>query len=1044
MIRFSLKNPLLVNLVLVSVLVLGFLSWKSMPQEMFPAFDRNAIHVKTTFEGASPIEIERQITIPIEDALDSLADIDTVTSTSQEGLSVVRYKLQEGADIDELLREIRTLVDAIENFPTDANTPVVSSQKHYFPVISASVHGNVEMPVLFEQADLLRRELVQLPGVSAVSISGRREWEMWVEVDPHQLATRDVTLAEVRAALRNNLRDTPSGTIRASEGDILLRGIGSETAVNIGAIVVRRNNRGGLLYLRDLANISLQLEEAQTIGRYNGEPSVNLTVSKGADASTFEVRDLVHAALADLTLAPGVEASLFADMSEPIETRINTVQSSGVVALILLLFSLYFLLNFRLALITAIGIPMALMVGVIAMALTGQSINLVSMFAFLVVLGLVVDDSIIISENIYRHIEAGHDPHSAAYIGTHEVLWPLLASIGTTIAAFLPIFSITGTMGKFVAVIPLVVIAALLGSLLEAFLILPSHAAEILRRHEPSRARGRWHDVLDRYQHMLDFCLQRRYLVVATAVGILLVTVAYAMTRMSYTQFGELDRDEFNISIEGPPTSGLAETDALARRVEGILFDVIAEDELESMQTNVGVQILDFSSYTFGSQYLHLSIDLTKAAPEGFIEAWVSPLLTFRFDAAGQRERDTEEIVMAVRAALQGVPGIDRMSITRPQPGPEGNDLEIGVVGPDLNQIRTYAESIQEFLTRLKGVEDVRLNLEPGKTEYQYTLNARGRELGLTQMQIGTAVRTGYQGDKVEYISHGDERIPVRLLYPGTLRRDSSSFGQLPITTEDGVVFLDEVADIEITQGLSTIHHRDSLRMTTVTADIDKETTTPQSITTLLDREFEGVFAAAPRYQMVHLGEKREARRSTADMQRSLITAIVVIFFLLVALFRSLLDPLVVMAAIPLSLIGVIAAHAMAGIHLQFLSLIGLLALAGIVVNDSLILINYAKRLRARGCERVEAIRRAGQARFRAIVLTSVTTFLGVSPLIFFSSGQTRILMPMAISLGVGLLFATVLILIAVPCMYLLADDLREASLRTLHRIHARLTAEPG
>ena len=1032
MIRFSLHNPLLVNLVLVLVLVLGLLAWHSMPQEVFPTFDRDILQVRTTFEGASPEEVERQITIPIEEALDFLVDIDSVTSRSQEGLSTIQYKLLEGADPDELLREMRTEIDAIEDFPEDADIPQVSRLKHLIPVISIALHGEAPMSLMYDVADELRRSLQQIPGVSGVGVTGKRDWEMWVELDPHELAARGVTLAEITAALRGNLRDTPSGIIRSTEGEILLRGMGAESVEAIGEVVVRHNAQGGQLRIRDLGQVSMQLEEPITMGRFNGMPAVNMTISKSAHASTYEVTTRVREEIAQFVPPEGVQASFFMDMSRLIETRINTVQASGMVALVLLLFSLYFLLNFRLALITAMGIPVAMLTAVIVMALLGYSINMVSMFAFLVVLGLVVDDAIIISENTHRHMEEGMEAHEAAYIGAREVMWPVLASIFTTIAAFLPLLGVSGVLGKFIEVIPVVVVAALAGSLLEAFLILPSHAAEILKLRHTEHNTERWHAFLDRYRSLLKWSVQNRYLIASATIGVLVITLAFMFTRMPYTQFDDVESNRFLINIEGPNTYGLADSDALAERVENVIYEVVEPHELKSLQTNVGVNMIGFDQYAVSSHYVQISVNLTDPAPDGWIEAYVSPLINMKFRNRGVRERTTEEVQAEVRTALKTVPGIQRIVFQSDQAGPAGADIEVGVVGPDLDLLQHHAEQIRSYLARLPGVEDVRHDLEPGKIEYQYALNSRGRELGITQTELGTAVRMGYQGAKVIYISQGDLRVPVRVLYPHMMRYDSAAFDRLPVTTDSGTVYLDEVADITTTRGLSTVRRRNAERMATITAEVDPAITSPGAVLTLLNNEFGHRFQSLSDYQMIYLGEKRETDIAVADMKRAAYAALAIIFFILAALFRSLLDPLVVIAAIPFALIGVVVGHYFAGIHLQFLSLIGMLALAGVVVNDSLILINFVKQLRQRGHERIEAVLLGSRARFRAILLTTVTTFFGVSPLIFFASGQTRFLAPMAISLGVGLLFATVLILLVLPCFYLIMDDFRQwlASLR--------------
>ena len=1025
MIRFSLKNALLVNLVLVLVLVLGVLAWHSMPQEVFPTIDRDLLQVRTTFNGASPEQVERQITIPIEEALDFLVDIDSVTSRSQEGLSIIQYKLMEGADSSELLREMRTEIDIIEDFPEDADTPQVSQLKFLVPVISVALHGEAPMPLLYDAADRLRRNLQQIPGVSGVGVTGKRDWEMWVELDPNELAARGVTLREIAEALRGNLRDTPSGIIRSAEGEILLRGLGAESVEAVGGVVVRHNAQGGQLRIRDLGRVSMQLEEPVTRGRFNGMPAINMTISKSARASTHEVSTRIREEIARFTLPEGMRASLYMDMSRLIETRINTVQASGIVALVLLLFSLYFLLNFRVALITAIGIPVAMMFAVIMMAMFGYSINMVSMFAFLIVLGLVVDDAIIISENTHRHMENGMEAREAAYIGAREVMWPVLASIFTTVAAFLPLLGISGALGQFSAVIPVVVVAALFGSLLEAFLILPSHAAEILKPQPASRNTERWHAVLDRYHVLLEWGARNRYLVASATIGVLLVTLAFLFTRMPYTQFTDLQTSRFLVNIEGPNTYGLADSDALAERVENAIYGVVEPHELKSLQVNVGVNLVGVARYVLGSHYVQASVSLTEPAPDGWIEAYVVPLINMKFQDRGVRERTTEQIQDQVRTVLKTVPGIQRISFQSDQAGPSGADIEIGIVGPELDQLQLYAEQVRDYLARLPGVEDARHNLELGKVEYQYALNPRGRELGITQSELGAAVRMGYQGDKVLYASQGDQRVPVRVLYPRTVRYDSADFDRLPVTTSSGVVYLDEVADIKTTRGLATVQRRDRERMATITAGVDSAVTSTGIVTALLDKEFSSQFHPPNDYRMIYLGAKRETLLAIDDMKRAALAAMVIIFFILAALFRSLLDPLVVIATIPFALIGVVVGHSIAGIHLQFLSLIGILALSGVVVNDSLILISFVKNLRQRGHERIEAVLLGSRARVRAILLTTLTTFSGVSPLIFFSSGQTQFLMPMAISLGVGLLFATVLILLVLPCFYLIMDDFR-------------------
>ena len=1032
LIDFSIRNPLLVNLLLVLVCLGGVLAWQAMPQETFPLVELDKVRVSTVFEGAPPAEIERQVTIPIEEELDGLSDIDVMTSTSSEGLSRVILKLKTGADADDFIREVRASLDQITDFPENAERPELERLKTRFPVISMSLYGDVAPRYLYEIAEDTKRRLQQISGVANVAIAGDREWEIWVEADPRVLAARQVSLAELTQALRDNMQDLPGGSVTATEGDILLRGLNTAPNVDtLGELVVRSNADGGKLVLKEVAEVIQRLEEPTTLGRYNGKPSVNLTVTKTVQASTIAVADRVRALAERLReeIPPTVQVGLFSDMSALVKTRLETVKASGAVGLMMVLISLYIFLNFRVALVTALGIPVSFLVAVLIMFQQGYTINMVSLFAFLIALGMIVDDAIIVTENIYRHMERGIPAKEAAVRGAKEVFWPIIASTATTVAAFVPMFAIGGTLGAFIAVIPIVVSAALIGSLLEAFVVLPSHGAEMLRVKQETKFRDRqlWTAMLARYTRALRWALLNRYFTASLVMALLVVAILLMMTRIPFQLFGEPEMGQFFINIEAPNTYGIDDSARLAARLENNILDIVSEDELDSMLTNVGVSFIDFNRMTLGSQYIQILIELTKQRPQGIIERYISPIVNLRFDAKGTRSRDTKQIINALRDRLQRVAGVQRLSILRPQGGPAGADIELGVTGADVKQLLAIANEVRDYLRRLPGAMDIKQDLEPGKLEYQYSLNDRGRELGLTQSQIANVIRTGYLGEEALDAVWGERRYPVRVIYPEAVRSDSEGLARLPISLADGrTVFLGDVVELRLEQGLGTISRRNGQRLATITAEVDDAVTTPLEMTRLIEQAFADLPQRYPGYEMIFLGERKETAESFAGMKDALLIAVAVIFVILAALFRSLLDPIAVMFAVPFGIVGVVIGHLLFGHHLQFLSIIGFLALTGIVINDSLLVVDVAKRLRAQGIDKVTAFVQAGRLRVRPILLTTVTTFLGVSPLIFFASGQTAFLAPMAISLGFGLLFATGLILVALPCFYLILDDLRE------------------
>ena len=1033
LIRFSINNPLVTNLMLVIVVILGVLSWRSMPQEMFPTVEMDVVSVSVEFEGASPEEVERQIAIPLEEEFDGMADNDVMSSTSNEGMASLMIKLKSGTDVDQYMRDAQTALDQITDLPDEAEEPELVRVKARFPVISLSLYGDVARGYLYDEADRVKQRMAKIPGVASVGIAGNREWELWVEVDPFVLAAHQVSLGQVMSAIRGNLRDLPGGSLKASEGDILLRGKGvAPTPEEIAEISVRSNERGGQLRLGEIADIELRLEEAQTIGRFNGQPSVNMTVTKTAESSTIDVADAMREFAAQLRkeLPPSIKVGMYNDLSVYVKTRLNTVKSSGLVGLFLVLLSLYLFLNFRVALITAMGIPVSFLFAVIAIYYLGYTINMVSLFAFLIALGLIVDDAIIVTENMYRHMEMGKPAHEAARIGAREVLWPVVASTATTVAAFLPMFAIKGVMGAFIAVIPVVVSASLLGSLWEAFGVLPSHAAELLRTSDRGtrthERRVDWSALLERYVGWLRSALAHRYFVALLSIGILMITLVFAATRIPFQLFDEVDIGQFFINAEAPQTYSLEDTALLAEKMEDIVLESMGDDELNTLLTNVGVTFIDFNRFQVGSHYIQLVVDLEKAQPEGFIERYITPLVSLKFAWEGTRSRPTEDIINELRDQLQAVAGVRRIAIQRPQGGPAGADLEVGVTGADVDVLRQQADRLAEYLQRLPGVHDVRHNLEVGKLEYQYSLNSRGKELGISQNELADAVRTGFLGVEAVHVTLDDKRVPVRVIYPEAIRH-GSDLERLPIVLDDGrLVYLGDVAEITAGRGMNTISRRDARRLGLVTADVDGEVITPLEVTGLVQAEFGDLGEALPGYELLFLGEKKDASESFDGMRDAMLISAALIFFILAALFRSLLDPLVVMFAIPFGLIGVVFGHVLFGYNLQFLSAIGFLALTGIVVNDSLILVSFAKRMRSEGMDRIEAMVEAGRVRVRPILLTSITTFLGISPLIFFATGQTAFLSPMAVSLGFGLLFATGVILISIPCFYLIADDLRE------------------
>ena len=509
-----------------------------------------------------------------------------------------------------------------------------------------------------------------------------------------------------------------------------------------------------------------------------------------------------------------------------------------------------------------------------------------------------------------------------------------------------------------------------------------------------------------------------------------------AMTRIPFQLFGGVEINQFFLNIEAPGTYGMEDSERLAVQIEERIRDSFEgyEEELDVVLTNVGVLLVDFNRSRLAGNYVQFIVTLHEKRPQGLIEKFVTPLINLRLPGDGGRVRETDEIIDVIRDRLRNMTGIKRFSVLKPRAGPAGSDVVIGVTGPEILQLRVYADELSEFMKTLDGVHDVRHDGEPGKLEVRYRLNERGKSLGLTQEAVAEFMRAGYLGTKVAYANWGKERYPVRVIFPKATRSDIASLSALPLSLPNGkVVYLNTVVDIELDRGFGALTRSDGRRVTTVSAEVDLNKVTALEVYDLIESRFGPVFDLRQEYAMEFRGERRDAVESFQGLGNAMMISIVLIFFILLVLFRSVVEPLVVLSAIPFGAIGVIAGHLLIGFNLQFVSMVGFAALSGIIVNDALILVSFVSNQRAAGVDRVEALIAAGRKRARPILLTTITTLLGVSPLIFFATGQTRFLSPMAISLGFGLVFTTVLILLILPCFYVVADDLREQVIRS-HR----------
>jgi multidrug efflux pump subunit AcrB len=1014
MVRYFVRNSVFVNLLMMVILVAGGLIYLSITREIFPEFSLDSISIRTDYPGASPVEMEKLVTIKIEDEIADIDGIDNIYSESQEGFSLITVELSEYADLDRILNDISSAIDRIEDLPEDAEDPVVSEIKNALPVITVSVYGDLPELTMKEIAEDLQDDLREIPGVASVYLSGARKREIWVEVDPRRLEQYQLSLADIKKALEAQNLNLPGGTIKTDRGEFLLRTVGEILeARELEAVILRSDPQGNVLSLSQVARVRDYFEEPVTLGRFNGRPAMNLAVSKEKKGDAIAISKNVRQFVAQYEnrLPPGASLGVFNDFSVYIRNRLNTLKRNGLAGFALVLTILCIFFNFRVAGMTALGIPVSFAGALLLTQGFGISLNMISMFSLILVLGIIVDDAIVVSENTYRYMEQGLSPTEAAVKGTQQVLAPVVATVVTTVAAFLPMLLVTGTMGKFLSVIPKVVTFALLASLMEALVILPSHLAEWSSQKRPrggTLRSERWFNALrGHYGRFLAFSLRWKYVSLGTSLGITAIVVTFALTRIPFILFHEFESTQFFINVETPVTSKIEDTRDVISRIEKTLLETLPPTELKAVASNVGLIFLDVNRVVRGSNGGQLIVELTEAT---------------------KRNRSSQQIINELREGTKGIPGATKIQYYKPQAGPGGAAIEIRAVGDEIPVLKEISEKVKGFVATFPGTKDIRDDFIPGKKELRIVARPEARSLGLDVASIARQVRSSFYGAESSKILRSDEDIPIVVKYPEGFRERPSRVEDLVLTTPSGEkVYFSEVAELTEAPGSTKVIRSDQKRSITVLADVDEREGNILEITNAVRSAFANLQLEYPGYKLEFKGKRQEFEQSVQDLMKSFLVAILLIYLILGALFKSYIQPLVVMLAIPFAANGVVLGHAAMGMSLGFLSLMGMVALAGVVVNDSLLLVSFVNELRREGTPLLDALLRSGQLRLRPILLTTITTAAGLSPLGFFASGQAKFLSPMAISIIFGLTVATVLTLVIIPCSYAIVEEWRQA-----------------
>ena len=1035
------RNPVAANLLMVLIVAAGLMGATEIVDEAFPQADLDVIGIDVPYLGAAPEDVETAVVLRVEEAVRDIQGIGRIQSTASPGGASVRLDLELGADARRVLDEVTTAVRAITTFPAATEEPTIRKPIVRNQVLVIAISGDADVATLKSIAEQVREELLSLPEVSQVDVAGAPPYEISIEVSEAALRAYQLTFDDVTDAVRRSSIDIPGGSVRSERGDILLRTIGQAyRGAEYRNLVLLARPDGTRLLLGDVATVVDGFAETEQLARFDQAPGVMLYVFRSGRQSTTEASAAVHDYVdrARPRLPDGIALTIWQDQSLAIDDRLAIMLRNGAAGLALVLVVLTLFLEIRFAFWVSLGIPIAFLGAIALMPGLGVSMNMVSSFAFLLVLGIVVDDAIIVGENIHRHQREEEDGLRGAVEGVREICRPVIFAVLTTVVAFLPLLFVPGLAGDMFGVIPLVVVPCLLFSLLESLGILPAHLAQARRR----RAAGSWLRLQQRiagglvwvarsvYEPMLEVALRWRYVTAAIGIAALTLTGALVLSgRLTLRFFPSVEAEFITAEVTMPLGTPIEATlqavekfEAGASRLRARLEDETGMDHFRHVATIVGDQPLAAGSASPTGRM----DDLAPNAPH-------LAEVTVELVSPEYRSYSSEELGILWREHTGPVPEADSVAVIASLMS-TSESVDVELAGRDLDALRSAAAALAGRLAEYAGVYEIADSFRTARAEMRLDIRPAAETLGLRRQDLGRQVRQAFYGEEAQRIQRGRDDIRVMVRYPRDDRRSLGTLENMRIRTPNGgEVPFGQVARLEAARGSTSIARVDGNRTVDVTASVDPQVTSASEIVAdLRERVLPDVLADFPGVHHSFEGAQAEQQDTMGALVTGFLLCLVAIFGLLAIPLRSYIQPVIVMGAIPFAFVGALWGHLLLGIALSFTSMFGLVALTGVVVNDSLIMVDFINRARARPSDAgvAQAIREAGSRRFRPILLTSLTTFVGLGPMMLDRSLQASLFVPMAVSLAFGVLFATLVTLFLVPTAYLILDDVQRLPTR--------------
>jgi multidrug efflux pump subunit AcrB len=1038
------RNTVFANVLLIVVILLGALSAFKMTREFFPEFSTDIVQVLVPFPGADPEDVEESISRKIEEGIEGLDGIKRYTTRSAEGVGMAFIEVQEGYPIDEVKDRVSNAVDGISTFPVDAEKPTVSEIIVEQEVAYLALWGDLSEKQLKEWAERTKDELQAKDDVSKVRVLGARDYEIGIGVSEERLREYGLTFDEVAMAVRRGSLNLAGGTIRSEGEEIRIRTMGRNyTGAEFASVVVKARPNGEVITLDRIATIRDEFVEDPVSATFNGAPCIILSVVKTEDedaiAIAADMREFVDSKNA--SLPETLHVTMWSDRSVLIEARINVLVRNGLIGLTIVFIMLWMFLDLRLSFWVGMGIPVSLSGALALMWAIGATINMISLFGLIMVLGIIVDDAIVIGEAIYVHRKSGEAPLVAAVNGVREVGLPVLGAVTTTIVAFLPLFFISGIMGKFIGILPVVVICALATSLIEGFFLLPAHLNHLPELNGHQERGHPWKNAFRRmrrrtsngmewfvehvYGPLVAFAIRWRYVTVSISVAVMLGTIGmFQGGFIKFVFFPRIDGNDLVATVEFPRGTPFEVTQDAVDRTVSALHEVASGFETASGDPMIR------NIYAVAGQVGVVNSDSIV----GGLSSSGSHIGEVRVEMLGTEERGIhfEDINLAWEKTVGSIPGAVRQSFTGMEAGPPGAAIEIWLLGHDMDQLLGGADMLKAKLGGYDGVYQVADDFRRGKNEVRFRLKPEATVLGVTVDDLARQVNSGYFGKEALRIQRGRDDVRVKVRYTEEERRSVADLEHVRIrTARGGEVPILSVADVSFAPGYSTIVRVDGMREVAVTAEVDpKKANTAQILQDLSKsggalEEMEDIYRGV----MWRIeGREKENSDALGSIKISYPIALFAVFVIIATIFRSYVQPLVIMVTVPYGIVGAVWGHWLLGYDLTMLSLFGVVALSGVVVNDAIVLIERVNGFIAEGMPFFEALRRGGMRRFRAIFLTTVSTCGGLTPLIMERDLQAQFLIPMALSIAAGVAFATLLTLFLVPCLLGVLNDLRRAA----------------